>query len=161
MIILVTFRITGQDNESIWYDLFGSEGALLILIHDKLNMEFSMKEFVETENNWMSIIESIRNGSLSWAIGGITSTIKRLQVVEFTNYIHTEPYVVLYSVYDDPWMSWLSVIIPFELPVWIVLAISVIIISCLFLISMRKTKLGNSIPFYYFVQASLNFQYSA
>lgn len=118
-------------------------------------MEFSLKEFVETENNWMAIIQAIRNGSLDWAIGGITSTIKRLQVVEFTNYIHTEPFVVLYSVYDDPWMSWQSIIIPFEMTVWIVLLSSIVIICCLCVVTMRQTKVRQKITFYYFVQVSL------
>lgn len=114
-------------------------------------MEFDLINIKES-NFSIDMIHAITNGYIDWAIGGITITFSRSKVVDFTNYINTEPYVVLYTINYDPWMSWLNVISPFQVGVWIILIVSIILISFLLLLSMHVTKRNTYYKLRYFVQ---------
>lgn len=116
-----------------------------------------MIEFNETENAWNSAIEAVRNGTLSWAVGGISASMKRLGIVEFTTHVNTEPFVVLYSVYKNPWMSWRNIVLPFKMIVWLSLISTIIAISSLFFLAVTKTEINLNIKFNYFFHVSMSF----
>lgn len=137
-----------------WFEFYGSEGALLYTLHEKLNMEFYLEEIIESVNTWEYAINVIKNNALDWAVGGISAAIKRFEVVDFTNYIHTEPYVVLYSIQDDPWMSWKNLITPFNMSIWTMLIFTNFTIASIFIIAVKSCRPNTKISFLHFVQVS-------
>lgn len=87
-------------------------------------------------------------------MGGISASIRRLEDVEFTNYIYLDHFVALYSIYSDPWVSLQNVILPFEMKIWIYLIGAVFVTSFILFIAITKTESDVNIQYGYMLQVS-------
>lgn len=113
-----------------------------------------MHNFSNLTNSWVSIIEAVNNRTLHWAVGGITVTISRTEHVDFTTFLQNEAFTVMYSVSEDPWMSWKNIVLPFQFAVWLALIFAIFVISSLFYAAMQLTGYRGKIRVGYFMQVS-------
>lgn len=100
------------------------------------------------------MVNAVKNRKVDWACGGITVSLDRIKVVDFTNFIRPEPYTALYSVYEDIWMSWENILMPFQLELWLLLIGTTCIISLLMHVSLKFTHGGKSFSFLYYMQVN-------
>lgn len=141
-----------EDNKTE-IEVGGSEGELLFVLQEKLNIYFQLIKITEDGNTWFTIIETVKNGTFDWVVGGVTASRSRLSLLQFTSSINDEHFVILYARSNNPWMSWTSLLLPFQLYVWVALFVTAIIISTiLFIIAQtirpkprRKIKYRNFI----------------
>lgn len=104
---------------------------------------------------WKEMVDAVRDRKVDWAVGGITLSLDRIAVADFTHFIRPEPYTALYSIYEDIWMSWQNILMPFELSLWIVLTITTSIIACLLYSSIKFTHQKSKYGLLFYMQVSI------
>lgn len=110
----------------------GLEGELIQVVAKKLNISVHLVNYSNDHDPWESMIKAVKNQDLHWAISGISVTIERLKVVDYTVLVRSEPYTALYSRYEDPWKSWKNIVLPFKLSVWMALLVLVLVVTLLY-----------------------------
>lgn len=107
------------------------------------------------KNSWAAVVTSVSQNVLDLAVSGISLTLSRTKVVDFTTRIRVEPYSIIYALYDDPLLSWRNILLPFQLTIWMTVIVSIFSISVLLVLAVRFTRLqGMNITLSYFVTVS-------
>lgn len=147
-------------NHSV-YDGRGIERELIVTLHNKLNMSCIMIPYSGFKNSWAAAVRAVSKNILDWAISGITLTLPRTKYVDFTSGIRVEPYSILYALYDDPWLSWKNILLPFHFYIWITLTATVIVISFLLYVAVNSAKKDKDPPITltYFIKVGFLFNY--
>lgn len=151
LFIVFIFRKSVVNNTSI-DEIRGSEGQLLTLLSKKLNFDLNLQEFVDIPDIWKSMVDAVRDKKVDWAVAGITSSQERMKIADFTHFIRPEPYTALYCIYEDIWMSWENILMPFEMAVWIVLAMTTTLIAFLLYLSIKVTHEEEKLGLAYYMQ---------
>lgn len=77
---------------------------------------------------------------IHWAVGGISVSIKRGEITDFTRFIHPESFKVLFTMPEDYWHMIRNVVLVFQWPIFICGAISILSIGIIAKMSSKCDK---------------------
>lgn len=132
--------------------MFGTEGELLALLSEKLQFKLNLIEFKDMPDIWKEMVDAVSHRRVDWAVGGITESLDRIKITDFTHFIRPEPFTALFSVYEDIWMSWQNILMPFQLVVWIVLSGTTLAIALLLYSTIKLTYDGKNKSLLFYMQ---------
>ena len=95
----------------------------------------------KTTNEFNGMVGKIQRGDADICIGSITITALRETAIDFTDYYHIE-YLSIFGSKPSPNPSWMSLLLPYGIFVWISIIITIVIV-CIVNWSLTKLFLEN------------------
>nr|XP_022913907.1 uncharacterized protein LOC111424557 [Onthophagus taurus] len=89
---------------------------------------------------WRTMIEDVHFEKRDWAIGGISTSLERLQLADFTTMLHMESYTAFYTVSETKPEDLHGILRPFEITSWFFLILLLILVGFILGVSQRIQK---------------------
>jgi hypothetical protein len=108
----------------------GAEGELLEEFSRVHNFKYELVRYQNRPGKgaWQAMVEGVEAGRADWAVGGLSVTIKRGIYTDFTRYIKTQGFSVLYAVYQETWSAFEKFLLVFKWIVWVGIVTTVLVI---------------------------------
>ncbi|RZC40792.1 uncharacterized protein BDFB_004391, partial [Asbolus verrucosus] len=114
------------------YRAQGAEGELLHEFSKVHNFKYDLISYRNEgrKGAWQAMVEGVQSRDVDWAVGGLSVSIKRGIYTDFTRYIKTQGFAVLYATYEQTWTVFESFLLVFEWLVWICIGSSIVGVCC-------------------------------
>lgn len=88
------------------------------------------------------MVMAVHDRKIDWAVGGISASIRRGNITDFTRYIHTEGYTIAYGIREDHLQNIEEFFFVLGWVIYVLCFVVIILISFLAAVGMSITS-GN------------------